>query len=275
MITVKPTETRFVDLRHEAWGLDWAIQLPEAARCSSGSILTWPALHPEWKKITSNSWHYEWRTTPEYVRSQEDFGHKDDKGNVIACDFVLGMALRSEIESRESEVALRLSFTNESDRCFDTVSSEGGCLQARNEEFAGEGEVERCFVLGDGRAVCMKDLHRTRPIRCRYCTDPADIETARNSSYEWFWGWSSEVLSSPVCVGMASRDGSRAIAFGYEDSRAASQNADNHHCLHSHPFFGEIAPGETTTRRGLILFGEDLEPLLINLNARLQENAPA
>ena len=57
MITVKPTDTRFVDLRHEDWGLDWAIQLPEAASCAAGSVMTWPALHPEWKMEAKNAWH--------------------------------------------------------------------------------------------------------------------------------------------------------------------------------------------------------------------------
>ncbi len=70
---------------------------------------------------------------------------------------------------------------------------------------------------------------------------------------------------------MTSQDGSRAVAFGYENSRAASQNADNHHCLHSHPFFGDIGPGETVTRQGLILFGDNAERLLTDLSARLQE----
>lgn len=270
MITVKPTDTRFVDLHHEEWGLDWAIQFPEAAGCAAGSVMTWPALHPEWKREAENAWHYQWRTTPEYVREQQEFGHKDDRGHPIRQKFALGLALRAEIEGGDSQVALRLSLTNESDRPFTEVFSEGGCLQARSDEFAGDGEVERCFVLSDGRAARMRDLHRTRPVRCKYCTDPADVEAAKASSYEWFWGWSSDTVDSPACVGMTSRDGSKAVALGYEGSRAASQNADDHHCLHSHPSFGTIGPGETVSRRGWMLFGDDIERLLGDLRDRIQ-----
>jgi hypothetical protein len=104
VITVKPTESRFVDLRHEEWGLDWAIQFPETAGCSQGSILTWPALRPEWKQNAENAWGYEWRTTPEYAREQEEFGHKDSDGNPIKHQFVFG----DDVEQLLAELSARL-----------------------------------------------------------------------------------------------------------------------------------------------------------------------
>jgi len=61
----------------------------------------------------------------------------------------------------------------------------------------------------------------------------------------------------------------RAVALGYEHSVAALQNADSHHCLHSCPHFGEIAPHAAVTRKGYVLFGADFPTLARELHARI------
>ena len=38
-------------------------------------------------------------------------------------------------------------------------------------------------------------------------------------------------------------------------------DAFSHHCMHSAPFFGDLAPGEVRVRRGVILFGSSAEEL--------------
>jgi hypothetical protein len=45
MIRIRPTETRFVDIRHEDWGLDWSIQFPEAIVSAEGSAMSWEPFH--------------------------------------------------------------------------------------------------------------------------------------------------------------------------------------------------------------------------------------
>ena len=82
-------------------------------------------------------------------------------------------------------------------------------------------------------------------------------------------GRGSDVIDGPAMVGMVSRDGQRAVAVCYEHASSAYQNADDHHCLHSHPAFGDIPPGSAVTRRGCVLFGDDLESLAEALRVRL------
>ncbi len=49
--------------------------------------------------------------------------------------------------------------------------------------------------------------------------------------------------------------------IGYENAIGLMQNSDSHHCMHSAPFFGDLAPGEARERRGVILFGSSAAEL--------------
>ena len=113
----------------------------------------------------------------------------------------------------------------------------------------------------------MGDLHRTVPTRCTYCQSPDQYAASRQ--YEWFWGRSDDLVDVPAVVAMTSHDGSKAIAIGYQDARSASQNADAHHCIHSRPHFGNIAPGASVTRKGYIMFGDDAKKLTARLKSRI------
>ena len=68
MITIQPTETRFVDIHHESWGLNWAIQFPEGIHSDAGTAMTWEAIRPDWQQTGPNAWGYDWRTTDEYIQ---------------------------------------------------------------------------------------------------------------------------------------------------------------------------------------------------------------
>jgi hypothetical protein len=81
------------------------------------------------------------------------------------------------------------------------------------------------------------------------------------------------VIDYPAIVGAVSQDGSKYVVLGYQGADSASQNADGHHCLHSRPNFGDISPGKSVTRRGFILFGDDLTALFKDLQTRLNINS--
>jgi len=72
-----------------------------------------------------------------------------------------------------------------------------------------------------------------------------------------------------LAQGAVSVDGDKALVIGYERSRSGSQNADDHHCLHSRPYFGDIAPGESVTRRGYVVFGDDIDKIAKDLKQRI------
>jgi hypothetical protein len=76
-------------------------------------------------------------------------------------------------------------------------------------------------------------------------------------------------MDEPAIIGAVSRDGGKAVVMGYAHAARAMQNADGHHCLHSFPFFGTLEPGDSVTRHGLILFGEDIEALAATLRGRI------
>ncbi len=67
MISIKPTDTRFVGIHHRGWDLRWAIQFPEGIFSDAGTTMTWPPIHPEWIRRSDNVLCYEWRTTQEYI----------------------------------------------------------------------------------------------------------------------------------------------------------------------------------------------------------------
>ena len=262
-VLLQPTETRFGEIEHCGWGCRWVIQLPEAVNSRQGCAMSYPAIRPAWVRRGEGAWEYEWRTTPEYVQGVTAFFRSQDpEGERFKTDFAVGLALHVGIEAGDDEARLTLAITNESSETFEDVRSEGGCLQARGEAFTGGEETARSRILVGGQMVSMADLHRTNPVRCQYLSEPGNEEN-------WFWGRSSQAVDCPVIVGAISRDDGKAVTLGYENARYGLQNADDHHCLHSCPFFGRISPGQCVTRRGWILFGEDLPALAAELARRL------
>lgn len=259
MIVLRPTETRFVEIRHEGWGLDWAIQFPEGIFSQRGCSMTWEAIRPDWRPCGDNAWGYAWRTTDEYVRGV---------CSRHAEGFVVGLALQAEIAGGDEEVRLSLTLTNESTEPFEDVRCDGGCLQARSDAFRDADEVARSHVLTGGRMVSAAGLDRSIPIRSCY---RAASDVHLSGEAEDFWGRSDARVDEPVLVGAVSRDAGWALVLGYEHATRGLQNADeHHHCLHSCPCFGTLAPGQSVTRRGFILFGEDIQTLADALRERLR-----
>jgi hypothetical protein len=262
-------DTRFVEIDHTGWGLKWVIQFPEAITSMNGVTMMWQKICPEWTSTADNAWGYSWETTPEYIREQLGYSQTDGSGNAIHHNFVIGLALEAELSGAEDRVELSLTLTNRSSSVFYDVVSEGGCLQTRSPDFQDHDEVGRSYVLVGGRPECMADLHRTTEIRTTYRCDRQDYEREWVNRGEWFWGRSTVEIDCPAIVGAVSRDRTRSVAIGYQGAPSASQNADGHHCLHSRPSFGDIAPGQSVRRRGLILLGSDIGDVMGRLYEEL------
>ena len=268
-ILIKPTENRRVDIYHRTWDIQWELQFPESVWSRDGVFMAWPKLQPEWKQLSENSWGYEWRPTPGYVAQQENFGHRDPEGNPIKRTYLLGLVVQPQIETLDNGLALKLNLRNESDTDFTDVRSEGGCFAARSDPFQGHDEVARSFIMQGGKMVSMKQLYRTKTIRCIYRAKYSEYDESWLSAYEWFWGRSSAKIDTPVIVGAVSSSGSKAVVLGWEHSTSGYQNADGHHCLHSQPTFGNIKANTASTRRGYILFGDKLDDLARDLRERI------
>jgi len=268
MISICPTNTRIVKITHLKWNLHWDLQFPEIIVSQNGVSLMWQSIFPEWIQISDKSWYYEWQTTNKYINEQNLNPQQDFSGNIIRHNFVLGLALKAEIEAFESEIALSLTISNGTTNTFKDVLSDGGCLRARSSDFMNHEEVKRSFVIKDSRLISMSELHRTGSLRCLYRSDIKDYDKDWINPSDWFWGRSNDKIDRPAIVGAVAGDGSKAIVIGYQSSFSASQNAE-YHCLHSEPSFGDISPDSAITRKGYILFGKDLDILAEQLRQRI------
>ena len=262
---------RFVVVEHSAWDSCWRLQFPEAITAREGTIMAWPSnCRPEWEERNENRWSYSWRTTPTYADEVRAMDHRDSAGNAQYSKFFIGVTVRTEIACRSSELCLSLTLTNESSQTVHAVSCDGGCWQARSKAFTAGEEVAQSFVMVNGNMVSMASLPRTVAIRCMYRCDPA----AYDGKGEWFWGRSSAVIDAPAILGAISRDGTRSLVIGYDAATSGLANSDGHHCLHSSPFFGDIAPGESVRRVGYVLFGSDIHEIATALRSRLTRVKP-
>lgn len=268
-IQLEPTATRYVRVLHRAWGLEWAYQFPESIYGPTGWIMDYPGIEPAWRRDETGAWCYEWETTPAYI--DEIRRHGAGNPSQLAKRFLLGVRVRAELRATPDGIASCLTLINEGPHHWREVRCDGGCFQARNDAFAGADEVARTFLRVDGAMRSMAALPRTQPIRCTYQCCAGEHERAPEGEGEWFWGRSSAVPDTPAVVGMVSVDGTRAVALGFEGATAASANADEHHCLHSRPHFGDLAPGASVRRRGFIVFGESLAEGVRRVDALLRE----
>jgi hypothetical protein len=229
-------------------------------------------IEPQWRSAGANAWEYEWETDDAYLDLQKWMGRQDP--NQATKVFRKGIRVRASIAAESDALRMEIALTNHSDIPFLRVACDGGCLQAKSADFAGDNEVGRTFLLVGARMASLGGLQRTVPVRCTYHHDPADYERPPGNDGEWFWGRSTASCDHPAVIGMVSHDGARCVVMGYDGACSASANADDHHCIHSRPSFGDIAPCATVTRRGLILFGEDIHhsaPLLLQ---RLDHSVP-
>ena len=264
-IRIQPNgDDRYVAVTHEAWASAWRLQFPEAIYAAEGAVLTWPNCNVDWEAL-ENGWGYTWRTTEEYVAAVRAMDLRDSEGKPQHTHFFVGLALRAEVRACDGGLQLSLTLTNESSQTAHNVWCEGGCWQAKSDAFIGAEEVARSYVMVGQEMVSMASLPRSVDVRCRYRCDPSSGDTRG----EWFWGRSAAAIDHPAIVGAVSADGGRAVVLGYASAGFALQNADGHHCLHSGPHFGDIAPGRSVGRTGYVLFGDDIQRLGRQLRTEL------
>ncbi len=250
MISIKPTDTEFVTIEHQEWELGWRIWLPECIFAGTRAIKPVSRIQPNWIQHAENHWSYTYELNTE---------NKFDEGEID--DF----SWKAEIQSENDDVHLNLELTNASNELLSLVVCDGGCLQAMNEEFADESDHLRSYILKDNEAVCLDRVHRCKSIRSIYHSETCPSGVCGfppNREDPGFFGYSDFHTQSPVIIGSTSQDQNKAIAIGYEQSHAATQNGDNHHCLHSRPFFGDMDVNQSVSRKGIICFGDNIQQLL-------------
>ena len=202
---------------------------------------------------------------------------RDESGKPI-YELITGMDCRAEIACGEHQVDLTVTLRNDGESVFPRVLCEGGCLRSPVESFHDTGKdfagkarsaVARSHISVGGRMVPLSKLHRTGTICCAYQHDPQGYERQIERNCEGMWGRSHARIDAPAILGMISVDGSKAYVLGYQGSASGLANAGGNHCLHSRPEFGDLAPGQSVTRKGHLLFGDDIQVIAARLRHML------
>lgn len=256
MLAIQPTATRYVTIRHTAWDAAWQLQFPESIGARQAWLMDFQPIYPVWEQLDDGSWHYRWRGDAAYVAEQA--ANQPQSGPAEVKHFLAGAEVAATLTVEGNALLLRLALTNHTGEWLTQVICDGGCFQARSALFAAPDEVRRSYITVNDALCSLAELPRTQPERCVYHSDQTNYDFPPDKGGEWFWGRSSAVISAPVIVAMASVDGQRAVAFGYDCARSGAANADDHHCLHARPFFGDLAPGETAIAHGAIVFADSL-----------------
>lgn len=243
-----------VMIRHAQYQAEWQIRLPEVVGDQEGTFLTYIKTPMTWREYEPGITGYDWQTTPEYAREAfEKTGRR--------TPMVLGMKISPRIKVGSNRIDLWLHLKNESAKPFKAVFSDGGCLQHRTERFFDD-HYERSFILTASGITPLNQTDRSVPIRAAYFFHPAWFEEPGVKAYEYFWG-RSRTRPSAALVTSESREGKGAIGIAWDQCLGVRQNSDpSHHCMHSSPYYGEIKPNQTVTRRGVILFGDTIQDVV-------------
>ena len=246
----------------------WQIRIPEVVAAQSGVFLTSVRPSLEWKQI-GDTLSYSWTSTPEYSEKV-----RASVGNRRQLD--TGIQVNTTVRILPNAVAFEIELHNPTDRPMIDVWIDGGCLTHLTERFFDNSHSRTYFFTKDGLTK-LSDLDRTLQIRSKYFANPAWFEEGSTKDYEFFWGRSSAIpvealiVSEPV-------SGLGAVGIAWENCPGLRQSSDDaHRCMHSSSFFGNLAPGGTITRHGMLLFGDTKEAVVAayrKLSYRMYLGAP-
>ncbi|WP_420644992.1 hypothetical protein [Candidatus Leptofilum sp.] len=259
MIILQPTQTRYVEIHHLQWHAVWHLQFPESIGCRQGWVMDFPAIYPQWQRAEDGGYAYHWQSDAQYIAEQEGHQARNAAFGQEKKQFIAGVHLYAALTPAETAVYLHLELTNNSQQRLTGLVCEGGCFQAKSAAFTAEDEVSRTYISTADGMQALSTLTRTQLERCVYHTDLQAYELPPDNEGEWFWGRSQDRVVAPVMVGMVAVDGGKTAVIGYENALSGSANADEHHCMHSRPHFGDLQPGDTVIRKGMIAFDSDIE----------------
>jgi hypothetical protein len=207
----------------------------------------------DWSEMEGGVLGTDWQASDDYLAAAND----ETKGRL---HFIPGIAISHRVKIGVDRIDLSLHLKNISDRAFHDVWSDGGCLSHRTERFY-DPRYERSYILTATGLTALNLTHRSVPIRSMYVFHPAWYEDPQIKAYEYFWGRSDTRPTGTLVLSQAV-DGRGAIGVAWDYSYSVRQNSDERHrCMHSSPYFGEIQPGQTVTRRGVIWFGDNVQTI--------------
>ena len=253
-VPVLQTEGKqWVIITHRRLEATWKIQFPEAIGTGDAFYLVWYPISAEWKTQANGEIRYAWKASKQWIKNASE--KVDRRGFPIKS----GIGLTARMLPSRDRIDLSIELENLTSEPLRQAWSDGGDLQHQTERFI-DNDGSRTFIRTAHGLVRLSETDRTQRVRAMYAFDPLWYQARRVRTWEYFWG-RSETRPTEALVATEASDGRGAVGIGYEHSIGLMQNSDSHHCMHSIPLFGDLAPGEARERRGVILFGSSVEEL--------------
>ena len=177
-----------------------------------------------------------------------------------------GYSLEASAVAGEHVIDLYLRFTNGHERPLPNAKAEP-CLQFKDAPAFCDSGGERTILFGADGPVRVSDTRRFtfpgwwRNVQC-YALEGADVQTREgflvpyNGTMQGHWGVSPDRVAHGL-IASEREDGGAFIGLAFGQARFVSKNYnDSHHCLHSTPYFGDLAKGAESELRGRIWFVE-------------------
>jgi hypothetical protein len=251
---LQPYEDHRVLIFHDGYEAEWQLRFPEVVAAREGTFLSSPRTRMIWQTYADGSRGYDWQTNEQYAAAAyQQIGKR--------VPMIVGMEVSPRMRVSADRIDLTLKLKNISAQTFHDVTADGGCLQHHTERFF-DNDHRRTYMLADSGVIPLDQADRSLAIRSKYFFNPAWYEERATRAYEDFWGRSQTRPKAPWIVSKAAT-GPGAIGIAWEQCFALRQSSDaGHRCMHSSPYFGDLKPGESMTRLGVIVFGDTIDEVI-------------
>lgn len=257
---LKTDGSQYVIVRHKGLDAEWLLRLPEVIASDETYYMVWERIAVQWKEYGNGEIGYEWKPSPEWLHRAQHYSE------IVRLPVRSGIGVAVRMRPSLKRIDLSIALTNLTDKPLQDVWSEGGCLAAQSQRFFDD-DASHTYIETARGLTQLSQTDRSRNVRCRYAFEPKWYGTPIFTNMEWFWGRSAVRPTSAFVAALAT-DERGAVGLGWDHSRAIWQNSDNeHHCMHSEPYYGTLAPGQTVMRRGVILFGQSVPELFKRFEA--------
>ena len=231
-------------------GACWNYRIPEGLSCEEGVFKSHQHPEVDWQGPNPHGalWH-EWQTNDRDFAVIRTYPHAAEFG----LKFIQGIAYRVMVTPSEAGLELQFTAQNLTDGGLHNVTV-FPCLSAETEGFH-DPALERTFIVTAEGLTPLKDTDRGTgdPRRTHY-----HVAAQRPMRFYGapFWGEASRTAATGGAILRSDSSGRFTVGTAWESVCELFQNEDAHHCIHSVATLGDLAPGETRTVRGRIVFAE-------------------
>jgi len=243
--------TNIIRIDHPGLGASWNVHLPEDVESFTTVYLTDKPKRVIWEQFAGGAIGYDWELPS---------GAVPEVGDNLS-GFPLGSGLRVSVRLTPGpgQVGIRIELANHTESPIENLISYGGCLQHQSPQFFDD-EGSRSFMRTEDGMTALSTTDRTHPTRCLYLVHRNLYEVPMIQAWESHWGRSNTRPTTSL-VAVSDKQKTAAIGIGFEQALSVSHSGAPQNCVHSGIDFGNLAPGETVARRGVILFGHSVEEL--------------